>query len=188
MRRKRFSDSKQSRETSSEGFASTCSVLAVGLFVLTFVFQNFVIPSSSMASTLLVGDHVVVEREALAPAPKVGALHALPRGASWGHCRLLQTNRGTQWQTHICRQACYRNSRRPHSSTQRHRLPQRCRSKRASSGQAYNRRTMTPTLTISPPWTPLPSLGLRRNGPILMHNHIQGQDLVVPSRQLFRNG
>jgi signal peptidase I len=36
--------------------------------VLTFVFQNFVIPSFLMASTLLVGDHVVVERETLAPA------------------------------------------------------------------------------------------------------------------------
>lgn len=61
---------KQSGETSSEGFASTCSVLAVGLFVLTFVFQNFVIPSSSMASTLLVGDHVMVERATLSPASK----------------------------------------------------------------------------------------------------------------------
>jgi signal peptidase I len=70
MRSKRVSASKQSRETSLEGWASTCSVLAVGLFVLTFVFQNFVIPSSSMASTLLVGDHVVVERETLAPTAK----------------------------------------------------------------------------------------------------------------------
>jgi signal peptidase I len=61
---------RESPETSTEGFASTCSVLAVGLFMLTFVFQNFVIPSSSMASTLLVGDHVVVERETLAPATK----------------------------------------------------------------------------------------------------------------------
>jgi signal peptidase I len=59
---------KQPRETPSEGFASTCSVLAVGLFVLTFVFQNFVIPSSSMASTLITGDHVMVERANLAPA------------------------------------------------------------------------------------------------------------------------
>jgi signal peptidase I len=68
MPSKRVSD-KESPETSTEGFASTCSVLVVGLFVLTFVFQNFVIPSSSMASTLLVGDHVVVERETLAPVP-----------------------------------------------------------------------------------------------------------------------
>jgi signal peptidase I len=59
---------QQRDETPMEGFASLCSVLAVGLFVLTFVFQNFVIPSSSMASTLLVGDHVLVERVNLAPS------------------------------------------------------------------------------------------------------------------------
>lgn len=59
------------RESPLESAASTCSVVAVLLFVLTFVFQNFFIPSASMASTLLVGDHVVVDRETLAP------------GASW---------------------------------------------------------------------------------------------------------
>src|SRR5664279_233939 len=60
-------DNTRSSETLLEGFASTCGVLAVGLFMLTFMFQNFVIPSSSMAGTLLVGDHVMVERETLAP-------------------------------------------------------------------------------------------------------------------------
>ncbi len=73
MHGKRVSKNQESRETATEGFASTCSVLAVGLFALTFVFQNFVIPSSSMASTLLAGDHVLVERETLAPAAKWAA-------------------------------------------------------------------------------------------------------------------
>jgi signal peptidase I len=70
MGKKRVVESEPVRETFSEGFASTCSVLAVGLFALTFVFQNFVIPSSSMASTLLTGDHVMVERETLAPVAR----------------------------------------------------------------------------------------------------------------------
>ena len=70
MRKKRVLNKNYSSETRAEGFASSCRILVVGLFALTFVFQNFVIPSSSMASTLLVGDHVVVEREALAPAAK----------------------------------------------------------------------------------------------------------------------
>ena len=39
----------------------------VGLFILTFIFQNFVIPSGSMENTLLVGDHVLVDRINLAP-------------------------------------------------------------------------------------------------------------------------
>jgi signal peptidase I len=70
MRKKQALNEKKAEETAPEGFASICSVLAVGLFMLTFVFQNFVIPSSSMASTLLVGDHVLVERETLAPPAK----------------------------------------------------------------------------------------------------------------------
>src|SRR5581483_12466750 len=54
-------------ETPLEALASICGVLAVGLFVLTFIFQNFAIPSSSMVKTLLVGDHVLVDRITLAP-------------------------------------------------------------------------------------------------------------------------
>jgi signal peptidase I len=55
------------KETPLNGFASTCCQVVVGLFALTFIFQNCFIPSSSMASTLLVGDHVMVERAMLAP-------------------------------------------------------------------------------------------------------------------------
>jgi signal peptidase I len=54
-------------ETPLESLSSICTVLAVGLFVMTFIFQNFVIPSGSMEKTLLIGDHVVVDRITLAP-------------------------------------------------------------------------------------------------------------------------
>ncbi len=54
-------------ETPFEAAASICSVLVVGLFILTFLCQNFVIPSGSMEKTLLVGDHLVVDRITLAP-------------------------------------------------------------------------------------------------------------------------
>lgn len=54
-------------ETPLESFASICSVLVIGLFVITFIFQNFEIPSSSMEKTLLIGDHVLVDRITLAP-------------------------------------------------------------------------------------------------------------------------
>jgi signal peptidase I len=70
MPKKHRVDNKQERETPLEGFASICGVLVMGLFAITFIFQNFVIPSSSMASTLLVGDHVMVERETLAPSAR----------------------------------------------------------------------------------------------------------------------
>ena len=57
-------------ETPFEAVASICSVLVVGLFILTFLAQNFVIPSGSMENTLLVGDHLVVDRITLAPPAK----------------------------------------------------------------------------------------------------------------------
>ena len=54
-------------ETPYEAVASICSVLVVGLFVLTLLAQNYVIPSGSMETTLLVGDHLVVDRITFSP-------------------------------------------------------------------------------------------------------------------------
>ncbi len=54
-------------ETPLEALASMCTVLVIGLFVITFVFQNFEIPSGSMLQTLQIGDHVFVDRITLAP-------------------------------------------------------------------------------------------------------------------------
>jgi signal peptidase I len=57
-------------ETPFEAVASICSVLVVGLYILTFLAQNYVIPSGSMENTLLVGDHLVVDRISLSPSAK----------------------------------------------------------------------------------------------------------------------
>jgi signal peptidase I len=61
---------EQVDETPMEALASICAVLVVGLFILTFLCQNMVIPSGSMENTLLVGDHLLVDRITLAPAAK----------------------------------------------------------------------------------------------------------------------
>jgi signal peptidase I len=58
---------EKEKETPFEALSSICSVLVVGLFILTFMAQNFVIPSGSMENTLLVGDHLLVDRITLAP-------------------------------------------------------------------------------------------------------------------------
>jgi signal peptidase I len=60
----------QPQETPLEALASICLVLVIGLFVMGFVFQNFEIPSPSMEKTLLIGDHVVVDRISFAPPTK----------------------------------------------------------------------------------------------------------------------
>ena len=56
------------RETTVEFLASLAAVLVTGLFIITFVLQAFEIPSSSMENTLLIGDHVFVNRIQNAPA------------------------------------------------------------------------------------------------------------------------
>ncbi|MGC2792070.1 MAG: signal peptidase I, partial [Candidatus Sulfotelmatobacter sp.] len=55
------------RETPVEFLASLAAVLVTGLFIITFVVQAFEIPSSSMEDTLLIGDHVFVNRVQFAP-------------------------------------------------------------------------------------------------------------------------
>jgi signal peptidase I len=55
------------KETTAEFIASIAAVLVTGLFIITFTLQAFVIPSSSMENTLLIGDHVFVDRIMLAP-------------------------------------------------------------------------------------------------------------------------
>ena len=81
-------------ETPFEAVASICSVLVVGLFILTFLGQNFVIPSGSMENTLLVGDHLVVDRITLAPPAEVDAAGSLPRAQARRYCGLHQAGAG----------------------------------------------------------------------------------------------
>jgi signal peptidase I len=62
------SQPEKPRETTVEFVASLATVLVTGLFIITFILQAFEIPSSSMENTLLIGDHVFVNREQFAPA------------------------------------------------------------------------------------------------------------------------
>ena len=55
------------KETTAEFVQSISTLLVTGLFIITFCLQAFEIPSSSMENTLLIGDHVFVDRVVLAP-------------------------------------------------------------------------------------------------------------------------
>jgi signal peptidase I len=61
------SEEQKPKETPVEFLASLAAVLVTGLFIITFVMQAFEIPSSSMENTLLIGDHVFVNRVQFAP-------------------------------------------------------------------------------------------------------------------------
>lgn len=67
--------SEQSKQTPVEFLASSAGMIVTCLFVITFVAQTFAIPSGSMEDTLLVGDHLIVNRVQF--APKTSALTAL---------------------------------------------------------------------------------------------------------------
>ncbi len=53
---------RSNQQSLLQSIASYFVLAAVWFFAITFAFQNFVIPSASMASTLLTGDHVLVDR------------------------------------------------------------------------------------------------------------------------------
>ncbi|HEY6307820.1 MAG TPA: signal peptidase I [Candidatus Angelobacter sp.] len=53
---------EKQKETLPESIAGIASVLVSGLFIITFVMQAFEIPTGSMENTLLIGDHVFVDR------------------------------------------------------------------------------------------------------------------------------
>ena len=63
------------RETTVEFLASLAEVLVTGLFIITFVLQAFAIPSGSMEDSLLIGDHLFVNRvQFAAPTHWMGPL------------------------------------------------------------------------------------------------------------------
>src|SRR5947209_9660747 len=66
---------EKKKESTLEFISSIAVVLVVGLFIITFNLQAFEIPSSSMEQTLLIGDHVFVDRVSF--APKTSYLGAL---------------------------------------------------------------------------------------------------------------
>ena len=70
---------EDAKETPLESLAGICSVLVIGLFVLYFIGQNFVIPSGSMENTLLIGDHLMVDRITFCPAWMPLVHHRDPR-------------------------------------------------------------------------------------------------------------
>ena len=67
------------KETTPEFVASTAAVLVIGVFIMGFCMQAFAIPSSSMEQTLLIGDHVFVDRATL--GPKTSWMPLIPYGS-----------------------------------------------------------------------------------------------------------
>ena len=75
-------------------------MLVTGLFIITFVVQAFEIPSSSMENTLLIGDHVFVNRIQFAPETSNGSARCFPIAMCISAISLffcIRWNRGCMW-------------------------------------------------------------------------------------------
>lgn len=55
------------KSTAREYFESICVAVILALFIRTFVFQAFKIPTGSMEENLLIGDHLIVNKMLYAP-------------------------------------------------------------------------------------------------------------------------
>jgi signal peptidase I len=175
------------QSTSIQELASLCSTIAVGLFVMSFLFQNFVIPSASMASTLLVGDHVVVERVSLAPSSPLARF--IPYGdlkrdepivffrpapnAQGGHDILVKRVIGIPGdRIHLCHGVVYRNGVALHEPYAA--MPN------STNYDPYN--DDFPALSADQ------GHGVLATWSVDLPTHIQGEDLVVPPGYYFMMG
>src|SRR5215468_9326718 len=173
---------KQS-ETTVEFLASLAAVLVTGLFIITFILQAFEIPSSSMEDTLLIGDHVFVNREQF--APKTSWMPILPyrdikRGdvvvflspAEPGLYVVKRIIGIPGDHIHLIDGSVYRNGEKLTEPYVMHKGPvfydpYRDNFPAVAPSEAYN---------VSPEWQ------------LLMQSHVQGGDIVVPENSYFGMG
>jgi signal peptidase I len=173
---------KQS-ETTVEFLASLAAVLVTGLFIITFILQAFEIPSSSMEDTLLIGDHVFVNREQFAPKTHwVGPLlpyRDIKRGdivvflspAEPGLYVVKRIMGIPGDRIHLRDGGVYRNGEKLNEPYVMHKSgnfdPYRDNFPALPPSDAYN---------VSPDWQ------------LQMRSHIEGDDIVVPPDSYFGMG
>jgi len=174
---------KQS-ETTVEFLASLAAVLVTGLFIITFILQAFEIPSSSMEDTLLIGDHVFVNREQFAPKTnwmgpllpyrdiKRGDIVVFLSPAEPGLYVVKRIMGVPGDRLHLRDGAVYRNGEKLTEPYVMHKGPifydpYRDNFPAVPPSDAYN---------VSPDWQ------------LQMRSHIEGEDIVVPPDSYFGMG
>lgn len=184
MAKKAEIQEEKQRETTVEFLASLAAVLVTGLFIITFILQAFEIPSSSMEDTLLIGDHVFVNREQFAPKTSwVGPIlpyRDIKRGdivvflspAEPGLYVVKRIIGIPGDRIHLIDGAVYRNGEKMTEPYVRHKdsgsyNPFRDNFPAVPPSEAYN---------VSPEWQ------------LLMRSHVEGGDIVVPKDSYFGMG
>jgi signal peptidase I len=185
MAKKENPQPEKPRETTVEFLASLAAVLVTGLFIITFILQAFEIPSSSMENTLLIGDHVFVNRVQFAPAANwVGPVlpyRQIRRGdivvfLSPAEPGLYVVKRimGTPGdRIHLRKGVVYRNGEKLDEPYVIH----------SSQADAYN-----PYRDNFPAVAPSEFNNVAPNWQVTLKDHIQGDDIVVPPDSYFAMG
>jgi signal peptidase I len=180
---------QQPKETTVEFLASLAGVLVTGLFIITFILQAFEIPSSSMEDTLLIGDHVFVNREQFAaPAHWLGPLlphRDVRRGdivvflspAEHGLFVVKRIIGIPGDRIHLRDDVVYRNGEKLDEPYVQH---------KGDPGDPYGERRSY--RANFPAVTPSPFDNLYPDWQAELSSHIEGQDLVVPPNSYFAMG
>lgn len=177
------------KETTVEFMASLAGVLVTGLFIITFILQAFEIPSSSMEDTLLIGDHVFVNREQFAP-PSHWVEPLLPyrdvrRGdivvflspAEHGLFVVKRIIGIPGDHIHLRDDIVYRNGQKLDEIYVQH---------KGDPGDAYGERR--PYRANFPAVSPSNIDNLYPDWQAELSSHIEGEDLVVPANSYFAMG
>ena len=172
------------RETTVEFLASLAAVLVTGLFIITFVVQAFEIPSSSMEKTLLIGDHVFVNRIQFAPkSPWVGPIlpyRQIKRGDVFVFLSPVEPGLYVVKRVmgipgdhiHLRDGVVYRNGEKLDEPYVIH-----------NPNDSYN-----PYRDNFPAVPPSEFNGVNPDWALTMPQHIQGEDIVVPDSSYFGMG
>lgn len=171
------------KETMPESVAGIASVLVSGLFIITFIIQAFEIPSRSMEDTLLVGDHVFVDR--LTPTAKANYVGPLVPYRDIKHGDIIVFLSPAEPGLHVVKRiigipgdkihlkdgVVYRNGQALNEPYVKHVL------------HDYN-----PYRDNFPSVPPIAVGDVAWYWPLMMKQHIQGEDLVVPPGNYFGMG
>lgn len=192
------------RETTVEFFASLAAVLVTGLFIITFVVQAFEIPSSSMEETLLIGDHVFVNRIQFAPKTSwdgpllpyrevrhgdiVVFLHPDPHDAGTYVVKRIMGVPGDR--IHLRNGVVYRNGQ---ALTEPYVLDDQAAADRTAADQNQESYLDTVHGALAyrnnfPAVPPSDEYGVYPNWLVDLQLHIEGGDLVVPPGHYFAMG
>lgn len=173
---------EKQKETLPESILGIASVLVAGLFIITFVVQAFEIPSSSMENTLLIGDHVFVDR--LTPTAKAGYVGPLVAYRPIRRGEIIVFLHPKQPGLYVVKRIMGVPGDRIHLRG----------GKLYVNGVEQNEPYLNPVRSVIPYADDFPSLSpigvsdVYAEWPMVLHEHIQGDDLVVPEGSYFGMG